>query len=150
MKKRYSIQLVLSAAALCALATTFIAQTPAVPGQIPIPQPCTPELIAAEKAAAKIEKLRAQLDAAQAKTDMFTAEGGVAPEVLRQNDFAKSFVCRLCSEFNFADNLANSTRIGSHRPVTRRKRQPVLNLTACFCRVENALGCVSGEPLDIT
>src|SRR5262245_47566667 len=57
MNTRNMIRLVLGAAALTTVATTaFIAQAQrggATPGQIAIPQPCTPELIAAEAAAAQ-------------------------------------------------------------------------------------------------
>ena len=54
MNTRNIFRLILGAAAVSAVAATvFTAQTPAPgPGQIAIPQPCTPELIAAEDAAA--------------------------------------------------------------------------------------------------
>ena len=50
MTARTKIRLILVSAALGAAATTTFAQNPPV-GQIPIPQPCTPEQIAAAQAA---------------------------------------------------------------------------------------------------
>ena len=44
------------------------------------------DVAAAEKALAKIQELQQQLSAVKAEQDMFTAEGAVSPEVLRQNE----------------------------------------------------------------
>ena len=47
MNTRTHVRLIIASAAACLAVTTVFAQNP--PGQIPIPQPCTPEQIAAAK-----------------------------------------------------------------------------------------------------